>query len=252
MPWFSSARERLGEVDHAQVVQHLGDEARVEQVQDRVRDAADVLVDGRPLSRLRRVERHVGSRGSTGSAGSTTRSRRTCPSCRCRASPGSPQLGHGDVDPVLAAAERRRALGREVEAVGRRQADRQLVVGHGDLAARRAVDDRDRRAPVALARDQPVAQAVVDRAPVPGPRSSQRSRSMARRSPRPCAARPSGPELISRAVARVGRRRRLDRTGGAVARSAASTTTRTGRSNARAKSRSRWSCAGTAMIAPWP
>ena len=31
-----------------------------------------------------------------------------------------------------------------------------------------------------------------------------------------------------------------------------STTTRTGRSNARAKSRSRWSCAGTAMIAPWP
>jgi hypothetical protein len=31
-----------------------------------------------------------------------------------------------------------------------------------------------------------------------------------------------------------------------------STTTRTGRSNVRAKSRSRWSCAGTAMIAPWP
>ena len=31
-----------------------------------------------------------------------------------------------------------------------------------------------------------------------------------------------------------------------------STTTRTGRPNARAKSRSRWSCAGTAMIAPCP
>ena len=30
------------------------------------------------------------------------------------------------------------------------------------------------------------------------------------------------------------------------------TTTRTGRSKARAKSRSRWSCAGTAMIAPVP
>ncbi len=30
------------------------------------------------------------------------------------------------------------------------------------------------------------------------------------------------------------------------------TTTRTGRSNLRAKSRSRWSCAGTAMMAPWP
>ena len=31
-----------------------------------------------------------------------------------------------------------------------------------------------------------------------------------------------------------------------------STTTLTGRSKARAKSRSRWSCAGTAMTAPWP
>ena len=31
-----------------------------------------------------------------------------------------------------------------------------------------------------------------------------------------------------------------------------STTTRTGRSKLRAKSRSRWSCAGTAMIAPVP
>ena len=31
-----------------------------------------------------------------------------------------------------------------------------------------------------------------------------------------------------------------------------STTTFTGRSNVRAKSRSRWSCAGTAITAPWP
>ena len=31
-----------------------------------------------------------------------------------------------------------------------------------------------------------------------------------------------------------------------------SSTTRTGRPNVRAKSRSRWSCAGTAMIAPVP
>ena len=31
-----------------------------------------------------------------------------------------------------------------------------------------------------------------------------------------------------------------------------STTTRTGSPNVRAKSRSRWSCAGTAMIAPVP
>ena len=38
---------------------------------------------------------------------------------------------------------------------------RQLLVGHRHVAALRAVDDRDRAAPVALARDAPVAQAPV-------------------------------------------------------------------------------------------
>ena len=43
--------ERLDEVDHAHVVQHLGEEPRVQQVQDRVLDAADVLVDRHPAAR---------------------------------------------------------------------------------------------------------------------------------------------------------------------------------------------------------
>ena len=42
-----------------------------------------------------------------------------------------------------------------------RQLDRQILVGHGNGAARLAMDDRDRAAPIALARDAPVAQAVV-------------------------------------------------------------------------------------------
>jgi hypothetical protein len=41
------------------------------------------------------------------------------------------------------------------------QDDRQLVVGHRHVAAARAVDDRDRAAPVALARNAPVAQAEL-------------------------------------------------------------------------------------------
>ena len=40
----------------------------------------------------------------------------------------------------------------------------QLVIRHGHRAALFAVDDRDRRAPIALAGDQPVPQAVVHRA----------------------------------------------------------------------------------------
>ena len=39
---------------------------------------------------------------------------------------------------------------------------RQSVVGHGHLAALLAVHDRNRRAPIALARHEPIAQAVVD------------------------------------------------------------------------------------------
>ena len=52
--------------------------------------------------------------------------------------------------------------GRRHDRVGR-QDHRQVLVGHGHDAARVAVDHRDRRAPVALAADQPVADAVVDR-----------------------------------------------------------------------------------------
>ena len=64
-------------------------------------------------------------------------------------------------DPVLGRGQRALALRRVV--LDLRQLDRQLLVGHRDDPALVAVDDRDRRPPVALARDQPVAQAVVDR-----------------------------------------------------------------------------------------
>jgi hypothetical protein len=43
------ARERLVEPHHAHVAHDLGPEARVEQVQDRVLDAADVLVHRHPV-----------------------------------------------------------------------------------------------------------------------------------------------------------------------------------------------------------
>ena len=46
-----------------------------------------------------------------------------------------------------------------------REAYRQLVVGHGHDPVIRAVDDGNRHAPVALARDQPVPQAEGDGPP---------------------------------------------------------------------------------------
>ena len=74
---------------------------------------------------------------------------------------GVPSIGLGTLTQSSARAERRRALGLQVEAFGIRQQNRQLVLGHRNLGAVCAVDDRDGRAPVALARDEPVAQAVV-------------------------------------------------------------------------------------------
>ena len=52
-------------------------------------------------------------------------------------------------------------LRREVEIARVGQFERQLLVGHRHVAAARAVDDRDRAAPVALARNAPVAQAEL-------------------------------------------------------------------------------------------
>ena len=74
---------------------------------------------------------------------------------------GPPHSGHFVFDPLLRGLQRRAPLRRVVLDV--RQLHRQLVLGHRHDPAALAVDDRDRAAPVALARDQPVAQAVVDR-----------------------------------------------------------------------------------------
>ena len=53
------ALERLVEVDQAHVAQHAREEARVQQVQNRVLDAAAVEIDRQPIGRGRRIERHL-------------------------------------------------------------------------------------------------------------------------------------------------------------------------------------------------
>ena len=70
-------------------------------------------------------------------------------------------LGAGGVDERRVGLERVLAAAGVVDRVG--QPHRQLVERDRHDAVRVAVDDRDRRAPVALAADQPVAEPVVDR-----------------------------------------------------------------------------------------
>ena len=75
-------------------------------------------------------------------------------------------------------------------------AHRQLALGHRHLAALGAVDDRDRRAPVPLARDQPVAQAEV----LGGPARAALLEDLDDAADRvaTCESPSSGPELTSR------------------------------------------------------
>ena len=148
------ARERLVALHESQVAHHLGPEARVQQVQDRVLDAADVLVHRHPVvvarvdhrRRVRARVAHVVPRRIDERVHRVGLALRRLAARRAR-----------DVDEVGALAQRiAAAVGHAV--LG--QHDRQVLLRHRHRAARLAMDDRDRRAPVALARDAPVAQAV--------------------------------------------------------------------------------------------
>ncbi len=146
--------------EQAEVVQRLDEEARVQQVAGRVVDAADVLVDGHPVvddpavpGRLV-VVRVAVAQEVPGRV--DERVHRVGLPRR-----GLAALRTGDVHPLLVGGERRHAL-RPI-LLDLRQDDRQLILGDGHGAVVLAVDDRDRAAPVALARHRPVAQAVRDR-----------------------------------------------------------------------------------------
>ena len=153
------ARERLLDRQQALVLQGAGDEAGVQQVQDRVLDAADVLVDRHPV--VRGFLAHgLGGLG-VGEAGEV-------PAAvdegvqRVGLALGLGAAGRtGGVTPGRVTQQRIAGL---VEGDVLGEGDRQLVFRHGHDAAGLAVDDRDRATPIALARDAPVAQAINGRA----------------------------------------------------------------------------------------
>ena len=146
--------ERLVDLDQLHVAHHLGPEARVEQVQDRVLDAADVLVHRHPVLRSGADHRVVELRVAIAHEvpGAVDEGVHRVGFAARRAAAGRA----GDVQERAVLGERvARAVGDQVFG----QDDRQVLLGHRDDAARLAVDDRDRRAPVALPADAPVAQA---------------------------------------------------------------------------------------------
>ena len=168
-PLVEQAGERLGGRDQPRVVEHLLPEAGVEQVQHRVLDAADVEIDRHPVAlqlarpgRLRVLRVDVAQEVPAGPGPLRH---------RVRLAPRLAAVRQSHDEPVVAGARQRRpAVGGGLELVEFGQFDGQVLLRHGqDLAGGLAVavedvEDRERFAPVALAREQPVPQPVLDAA----------------------------------------------------------------------------------------
>ena len=149
-------REGLAFAHQAEVAHHLVPEARIQQVQDGVLDAADVLLHWHPV---------VGASVDHGRGVVASAVAGVVPAAvdervhgvglaLRRAAAG----GAGAVEEVRAVAQRVAGAVRHA-VLG--QHHRQLLIRHRHIAAARAVDDRDRAAPVALAADTPIAQAPL-------------------------------------------------------------------------------------------
>ena len=149
-------RERLVELKQPQVAQHFRVEAAVQQVQDGMLDAADVLVDGHPTVRLLGRERQllvvrIGV-AQVVPAGACERVHRVRLALR-RAAAYRARRVHERL------VRGKRLACSQVDVLG--QAHRKVLLRHGHEAAFRAVHGRDGVAPVALTADQPIAQAEL-------------------------------------------------------------------------------------------
>ena len=150
-------QERLVEMQVAHVAQRLCDEARVEQVHAGVFRAAHVGIDGQYLIRPRGVERLfvvvcVGV-AQVVPARAHERVQGVGVALGVRSA-------HGAFDVYVAGLGRERAFAGGLEVHVVRQFHGQVLFGYGHDAAVRAVYDGYGRAPIALTRYRPVAQAV--------------------------------------------------------------------------------------------
>ena len=149
--------EGLVNTQQAQVTQRLGKEAAVEQVQNGMLDAADVVIDGHPTVCRLAGEGQLGV-VRIGIA-------QVIPAGACEGVHGiGLALSRAAADRAGGLVEVL-ALGKglasaQVQVLGQRH--RQLILWHGHDAAVLAVDGRDGVAPIALAGNEPVAQTELD------------------------------------------------------------------------------------------
>ena len=152
------AGEGLVDTEIAALAHRAGEEARIEKMQDRVLDAADILIDRQPMIGHRRIVRRRGI-VRIGEAHEVPRRIDERVHRVGLARRRSVALRTGDVLPCRMTVERVAGL---IEAHVFRQLDRQVLGRDRHNAAFLAMDDRDRAAPIALAGNAPVAELVVD------------------------------------------------------------------------------------------
>ena len=152
------ARERLLDRHQAHVLQDPANEARVQQVEDGVLDASDVLVDRHPVRGARGIDHPGGVRGVQepqvipGRVDEGIHRVGLAPRGPPAARAGDANEGLGLLEGISLGSPKRHVF---------RQEHRKIGVRDGDDPAAPAVNRRNRRPPVALARDQPVPQSVA-------------------------------------------------------------------------------------------
>src|SRR3989442_1255161 len=147
------SRRGLAVLNQSKIAHYLAPETGVHQVQNGVRNAADVLVDRKPIVNFCRIVWRVRvvriaiaikiPRGiNKGVHGVSFAARRTSTFRAC------------GIHKLRRCRERRSALTRQIRI--RRQHNRQIPVRYGNHAVFLAINDGNGRAPVSLARDAPI------------------------------------------------------------------------------------------------
>ena len=148
------AGKGLGDIDLADALERPRPEPRIQQVENGVLDTADILPHRQPAGDFRRVERRI--HRLAGKAQEIPGGIDECVERVGLAPRRMAALRAIDMLPRRVALQRIARNG-EVHVLG--QGDGQLLLGHRHHTADLAMDEGDRRAPIALAGNPPVAQA---------------------------------------------------------------------------------------------
>ena len=163
MPWVNRPLNGSAMPSSAEVLQRPGPEARVEQVQDRMLDPADILRDRQPclgLGAVERLVRRLAGEADEVPARIDERVERVGLALRLAAALRA-------IDMLPASDGGRAGCPGLSKSTSSGRTTGSWSRGHRHRAAAVAVDDRDRRAPIALARHAPVAQPLLGRALAP-------------------------------------------------------------------------------------